>query len=323
MEEDMDEDSSVFFGVFIGTDISLLDVSSCLAGNFNGIVAGLRGLEIICFTVVAAGFKDSNVDFGDAIILNFVDITGSMYCFKGAESFGLFTTVFTDSMDCFTGAETLGLFIADSTDIFCSVDRFMATFNDVAGSMDCFKGAEILDLVAAIFTDTGIAVDLASLLISDFLFAADSVDICSSMDCFRKVEGAEISDLITAGSVDTLMDTGMEGLVITAGFTVDSTDMDEGNLDIKDAINGFTVSFLGMEVIFVSFIGAGTGMRGLVMLTVAAAVKGFEVGITGVDVEEFLEVCTNTGGLVMTWESPFLSMSDAAVQTRARRFSRT
>ena len=83
----------------------------------------------------------------------------------------------------------------------------------------------------------------------------------------------------------TLMDTGMEGLVITAGFTVDSTDMDEGNLDSKDAINGFTVSFLGMEVIFVGFIGAGTGMRGLVMLTVAAAVMGFEVGITGVDVD--------------------------------------
>ena len=36
------------------------------------------------------------------------------------------------------------------------------------------------------------------------------------------------------------MDTGKEGLVITAGFTVDSTGMDEGledNLDIKDGIN--------------------------------------------------------------------------------------
>ena len=59
MEEDMDDDSSVFFRVFIGTDISLLDVSSCLAGNFNGIVAGMRGLEIICFTAVAAGFKET------------------------------------------------------------------------------------------------------------------------------------------------------------------------------------------------------------------------------------------------------------------------
>ena len=239
MDEDIDEDSSVFFGVFIGKNISLLDLSmasNCRAGNFIGIVAGMRGLEIICFTAAAAGFKYSDVDFVAAIIL------------------GLFTDM---------------------------------SFVDITGSMDCFKGAENLDMVAAVFTDTGIAVDLSSLLISDFLIAADSVDVCSSMDCFRRVEGVEMSDLITAESMDivillratgsmvfscsmgivsdgcsgdfTLMDAGKEGMVITAGFTVDSTGMDKGledNLDGTDGINGVDIdSSVFHNVLFIFFLG--------------------------------------------------------------------
>ena len=142
-------------------------------------------------------------------------------------------------------------------------------------SMDCFQGAEILDLVAAIFTDTGIAVDLSSLLISDFLFAVDSVDICSSMDCFRRVE---ILDLIMAGSVDTLMDKGMEGLVITAGFTVDSTGMDESKLDIKDAINGVDVdSSVFHNVLFIFFLGRGFSSREESTFTVFLYTEGVDI----------------------------------------------